>query len=79
MVQVVNDTLEKIVFIHHEYCHNEASPLDKRFDNPAFLSDEPIEKIRAESEYLKSYEMQIINYFKRGSNVKKEDLKKNEI
>lgn len=72
LVQVVNATLKKIVFIQHEHGHIEALPLDKRFDNPAFLSDESTEKIREESQYLKSYEMQIINYFKRGSNVKKE-------
>lgn len=72
LVQVVNAILKKIVFIQHEHGHIEALPLDKRFDNPAFLSDESTEKIREESQYLKSYEMQIINYFKRGSNVKKE-------
>lgn len=72
LVQVVNATLKKIVFIQHEHGHIEALPLDKRFDNPAFLSDESTEKIREESQYLKSYEMKIINYFKRGSNVKKE-------
>lgn len=72
LVQVVNATLEKIVFIQHEHGHIEALLLDKRFDNPAFLSDESTEKIREESQYLKSYEMKIINYFKRGSNVKKE-------
>lgn len=72
LVQVVNATLKKTVFIQHEHGHIEALPLDERFDNPAFLSDESTEKIREESQYLKSYEMQIINYFKRGSNVKKE-------
>lgn len=71
-VQLVNDTLEKLVLIQHEHGHNEALPLDERFDNPAFLSDEPNEKIREESQYLKSYEMEIKNYIKRGSNVKKE-------
>ncbi|XP_065927066.1 uncharacterized protein [Magallana gigas] len=72
-VQVVNDTLEKLVFIQHEHGHNKALLLDERFDNPAFLSDESSEKIREESQYLKSYETQMINYFKRGSDVKKED------
>lgn len=72
LVQVVNATLKKTVFIQHEHGHIEALPLDERFDNPSFLSDESTEKIREESQYLKSYEMQIINYFKRGSNVKKE-------
>lgn len=71
-VQVVNDTLEKIVFIQHEHGHNEVTRLDERFDNLAFLSDASTEKIREESQYLKSYEEQIINYFKRERNVKKE-------
>lgn len=73
LVQVINDTLEKLVFIQHEHGHIEALLLDKRFDNPAFLSDESSEKIREESQYLKSYEEEINSYFKRGSNVKKED------
>lgn len=72
LVQVFNDTLTKIVFIQHEHGHNEVTRLDERFDNPAFLSDESSQKIREESQYLKSYETQMINYFKRRSNVKKE-------
>lgn len=72
LVQVFNDTLTKIVFIQHEHGHNEVTRLDERFDNLAFLSDASTEKIREESQYLKSYEEQIINYFKRERNVKKE-------
>lgn len=70
LVQVFNDTLTKIVFIQHEHGHNEVTRLDERFDNLAF--DASTEKIREESQYLKSYEEQIINYFKRERNVKKE-------
>lgn len=72
LIRVVNKTLKKIVYIQHEHGHNEALLLDEKFDNPAFLSDESTEKIREESQYLKSYEMQINNYIKRRSNVKKE-------
>lgn len=72
LVRVVNDTLEKIVFIQHEHGHNEVTLLDERFDNSAFLSDASTEKIREESQYLKSCEEQMINYFKREKNVKKE-------
>lgn len=69
---VINDTLVKIVFNHHEHGHNEVTLLDERFDNSAFLSDASTEKIREESQYLKSYEEQMINFFKREKNVKKE-------
>lgn len=72
LIRVVNKTLEKIVYIQHEHGHNEALLLDEKFDNPAFLSDKSTEKIREESQYLKSYEMHINNYIKRRSNVKKE-------
>lgn len=76
MVQDVNDTLENLVFIQLEHGHNKALLLDKRFDIPALLSEESNEKIREESQYLKSCETQMINYFKRGSNVRKEVSKK---
>uniref|UniRef100_A0A8W8JGS9 Uncharacterized protein n=1 Tax=Magallana gigas TaxID=29159 RepID=A0A8W8JGS9_MAGGI len=76
LVQDVNDTLENLVFIQLEHGHNKALLLDKRFDIPALLSEESNEKIREESQYLKSCETQMINYFKRGSNVRKEVSKK---
>lgn len=72
LVQDINDRLENLAFIQDEFGHIKELLLDKRFDSPAFLSNESIEKIREESQNLKSHETEIINYFKRGSNVKKE-------